>query len=110
MQIQCEAERYFPSLEKLIKKLSDGEILQEDDDSTLRKLLDNYWKVECPFDCLPNRCSYAYPNSWIEYHGYTSMADLLWHFEYEGIQILELKDRNSIDALDAPRRPGNYNP
>ena len=112
MQIQCEAERYFSSLEKLIKKLSDKTTLQDDDDRKLRNLLDNYWNVECPFDCVPNRCSYADPKTWIEYHGYTCMADLLLHFEYEELGVLELKDKKSIDALAAHwgRRPGHYNP
>ena len=112
MAIRCEAERYFPSIERLIKELSDGTVLRDDDDSTLRQLLNKYWKVECPFECLPNRCSYANPKTWIEYHGYTSMADLLANFEYEGKDVLELKDRNSIDTLDAHwgRRPGHYNP
>lgn len=112
MEMRCEAETLFPSIEKLIKKLSNGNTLGENDDNRLRELLDKYWNIECPFECLPNKCSYANPETWIEYHGYASTADLLWCFEYEGIHTLELKDKKSIDTLDAHwgRRPGHYNP
>ena len=109
---RCDAETLFPVIEKLIKKLSDGNTLGENDDKWLREFLNKYWNVECPFECLPNKCLYANPQTWIEYHGYTSMSDLLCHFEYEGIGTLELKNKDAIDALDAhwARRPGNYNP
>ena len=111
MRIRCEAEELFPGIEKLIKKLSDGNTLGEDDGSRLRELLNKYWSIEkCPFDeCLPNRCSYANPETWIKYHGYTSMGDLLAYFKYDGIEILELKDnKKSIGPWG--RRPGNYSP
>ena len=115
MGTRCEAERLFPEIEKLIKKLSDGNTLGELDDNRLRELLNKYLSIECPFDgaqCLPNSCSYANPEEWIEYHRYTSMGDLLSDFEYEGIDTLELKDKKSIDALGAHwrRRPGHYSP
>ena len=114
MAIRCEAEELFPEIEKLIKKLSDGNTLGEDDDNRLRELLTKYWSIEeCPFECLPTRCSYAKPETWIEYHKYTSMADLLYYFEYdEEIDTLELKDKKAIDTLDAhwARRPGHYDP
>lgn len=110
---RCDAEILFPEIEKLVKKLSDGNTLGENEDKSLRKFLDEYWNnIECPFECRPNKCLYANPQTWIEYHGYTSMAELLWYFEYEGIDTLKLRDKKSIDALDAnwARRPGNYNP
>lgn len=115
MDIPCEAEKLFPNIEKLMKKLSDGKRLGKNDDKKLRELLGKYWDIECPFEgqcCLPNRCSYANPETWIEYHGYTSMADMLWYFKYEEMDELKLKDKKSIDALDAHwgRRRGHYNP
>ena len=115
MEIPCEAEKLFPHIRELMKKLSDGKRLGKSDDRKLRELLDKYWDIDCPFDgrcCLPNKCSYANPETWIEYHGYTSMADLLSYFEYEDVDELDLEDKKSIDTLDAcwARRPGHYNP
>ena len=112
MQIRCKAENYFPNIERLIRQLSDGKALGEDDDNMLRRLLREYWNAECPFECVPNRCLYANPITWIEYHGYTCMADLLSNFEYDEIDTLDLKDRNPMDTLNAhwARRPGHYNP
>ena len=113
MNIVCEAEKLFPQIEILIKRLSDGESLSKREDKSLRKLIDEYWEIECPEkQCAPNSCPFAKPDDWIEFHGYKTLADLLWYFEYEGIKKLQLKNKGSIDTLDAhwAKRPGHYNP
>ncbi|EKO3409299.1 hypothetical protein R1U54_001361 [Vibrio fluvialis] len=113
--MSCDAERLYLSIEPLIKKLSDGAVLVVEEDKRLRELLDEYWDIECPSEaeaCRANSCIYAVPYSWIEYHGYISMNDLLGHFDYENMKVLELKNKNSVDMLGAKwaRRPGHYNP
>lgn len=115
MKISCKAEQLFPRFEKLLKKLSDGVKLTARENTSLLKLLHKYWGIECPLggkDCLPNRCSFANPIDWIEYHGYTSMTELLNHFEFEDVSPLMFKDKKSSDALDVHRlrRCGHYNP
>lgn len=115
MEISCEAEKLFPKIEKIIKKLSDGKSLTEEEDSSFRALLDTYFNIDCPFNgrfCLPRRCSYANPESWINYHGYKSMADLLYYFVYENVKPLTLKNKKSIDIMDAywAKRSGHYDP
>lgn len=115
MRIPCDAEKLYPKIEELIKKLCDNERLTKREDETLRASLDEYWQIECPFEgkfCLPNQCPFATPQNWIEYEGYTSLADLLWYFEYEEIENLEVKEKRFIDPMDAhwARRCGHYNP
>ncbi|ELX7501884.1 hypothetical protein SKP08_001949 [Vibrio fluvialis] len=111
----CDARSIYLSIESLIQKLSDGITLDSSEDNKLRELLDEYWDIECPSEqgaCQANTCMYAAPHSWIEYHGYVSMNELLWYFDYENMKVLELKNKNSVDMLAAKwaRRPGHYNP
>jgi hypothetical protein len=114
MKISCEAENLFVKIQKYLLKLSDETHLSKSEDKELRSLLDEYWNIKCPEgkDCLPNTCSFASPISWVEYHGYTSLGELLWYFEYEGVKKLKLNNKSSIDTLDAywARRNGHYNP
>ena len=74
----------------------------------LRKALDEYWLIECDFDCRMPYCQFKRPNDWIEYMGYTSLSDLLNKFEYKP-RIKPIKQGGSGDPLRA-RRPGHYNP
>jgi hypothetical protein len=111
----CEAEALFDEIVKYLQTLSDGIRLSSLEDKKLRSLLDQYWHgVECPEGktCLPNNCLFAKPIPWVEYHGYTSLGDLLYSFEYEGIEVLKLKNRGSINPLDAhwARRDGHFSP
>ena len=111
----CDAERYYDDMLRYLMKLSDGETLGRADDKALRCLLDQYWSVKCPEDgtaCKPNTCRLARPEDWVEYHGYTCAGELLNCFEYDKVKVLRLKNRDPLDALDAPwaRRPSHYNP
>jgi hypothetical protein len=110
----CDALTLFVDIESLIKKLSDKQLSIEDD-KLLRGLLDKYWSIDCPSDasdCLPSKCPFADREDWIEYYGYTSLADLLNYFEYEDMEILQLKGRSGIDTMNAhwARRSGHFNP
>jgi len=113
MDTTCGAEALFDEIEKYLQKLSDGVRLSKSEDKKLRSILDQYWGIECPEGktCLPNTCLFAKPITWVEYHGYTSLGELLCYFEYEDIEVLKLKNRGSIDTLDAhwARRGGHFN-
>ena len=111
----CEEYGLFEGLSKYLEMLSDGESLSHAEDRALRSLLDTYWDSSCPEgkQCQSNNCLFARRGiSWIEHHGYVAMYDLLDHFNYEGVPVLKLKNRKSIDALDAgwARRSGHFNP
>jgi hypothetical protein len=114
MTTRCDAERIFQPLHDLLKKLSDSELTAKNDKNELVNLLNEYWDIECPEDnaCTANTCSFAKPIDWVEYHGYTCLADLIYRYNYEDDGVMELKDRKAIDPLDAPwaRRNGHYNP
>ncbi len=79
----------------------------------LRSLLDLYYNIECPaegVDCVPNKCEFAYPSGWVEYHGYTCWRELLYYFEYEDEIVLKLKEKKYVDMMNQKwaRRKGNY--
>jgi len=114
MTTRCDAETMFQLIHDLLKKLSDNELKSKKDKSALVKLLNEYWDIECPEDnnCMANTCSFAKPIDWVEYHGYTCLRNLIGRYDYEEHGVTKLKNRTTIDPLDAPwaRRDGHYNP
>jgi hypothetical protein len=112
--MNCKAEILYENMRIYLNKLSDGKTLDKVDDQALRSLLDQYWNVDCPegATCRPNTCRLAKPEDWIAHHGYTCAGEMLLYFEYEEVTVLKIKERKSIDALDAhwARRPGNFAP
>jgi len=114
MTTKCNAEVIFTDLHDLFKKISDEKLKSIKDKEKLIKLLDQYWEIECPEDnqWTPRTCLYAKPINWIEFHGYTCMADLIKRYDYEENGIIDLKNHKTIDPLKAhwACRNGHYNP
>lgn len=113
MAESCKAKPECSTIRALMEELFRNDTLPEGKQAELKAALDGYWEIECPENvCMViPYCPCAVASDWIEYLGYTSLGDLVDHYEYdEGIQ--PIKTRSSLDSLDAPwaRRPGHYSP
>ncbi|MCA8495753.1 hypothetical protein, partial [Burkholderia arboris] len=107
----CSADGIYGEIASLMKELYDQGQLSEESSTRLVAALDKYWDIECDSECSMPYCKFQKPSDWIEYMGYTSLADLICRYDYEsGIQ--PIKQRRSIDPLKASwaRRPGHYSP
>ena len=104
----CGAEHIYAEIASLMEELYEHKRLAKGNTARLRKALNEYWMIECDHDCRTPFCKFKKPIDWIEYMGYTSLADLLKKFEYES-RIKPIKQGASGDPLSA-RRSGHYNP
>ena len=104
----CGAEHLHAEVASLMEDLYEHERLSKADTARLKKALDEYWMIECDHECRMPFCKFQRPVDWIEYKGYTSLADLLNNFEYE-LQIKPIEQGAAGDPLRTSR-PGHYNP
>jgi hypothetical protein len=81
-----------------------------DDHAKLRALLHQWRYLQCPSGgCVAGKCRFAYPFDWVECHGYRNLNELLSKLKSERGQYI-LRNKAGSDALNAPRRPGHFNP
>lgn len=110
MTATCSAEYIYGPIALLMKDLFYNDALSDTKAEELKVALDAYWEITCN-ECDKPHCQFLRATDWIEYLGYTSLADLVYHYEYEK-GIGPIKRRKQIDPLKATwaRRPGSYNP
>lgn len=107
----CSAISIYPLIADLMRELFYQDALSDDKRKQLIKALDSYHDIECDAYCEMPQCPYVRPTDWVTSVGYTSLSDLLDHYEYkEG--VVPVMGRKSLDALKAKwaRRPGHYKP
>ncbi len=103
---------FYDGIIILLKKVSDRIPLNRAEQKALKGLLDRWHSTVCPeAGCRPERCPFARPLDWVEYHGHARFCDLINSLDTSE-PITSLPERRSIDPLSASwaLRPGHYNP
>lgn len=110
MTATCSVEHVYGRIALLMKDLFDNDGLPDTKAGELRAALDEYWETTCN-GCGKPYCRFLKVTDWIEYLGYTSLADLIERYDYEN-GIGQIKPRKGVEPLKATwaRRPGSYNP
>lgn len=112
MANKCHVTGIHQTISDLLRDLTYNGLLPEAQQQVLIAALNEWSDVECPVEsCEAAVCPYSKTADWIGYLGYTSLANLLEHYDHTN-GIVPIKERCSVDPLDATwaRRPGHYNP
>lgn len=110
MTAACNAKHIYGPIALLMKELFDSNCLSQSNADRLKAALNEYDRITCS-ECSKPYCPFLKTDDWIEFMGYTSLADVIYYYEDEGC-IGPIKPRKGIDPLKAKwaRRPGSYNP
>jgi hypothetical protein len=108
MATGCSASSIYPIISDLMRQLFHNSSLTDPQKLNLTEALDKYFDIECDVVCAMPQCPYTRPSDWVSFLGYTSLSDLLDHYDYEE-GIAPIKVRGGIDTLRATwaRRPGH---
>lgn len=111
MSTGCSATGIYPLISALMRELFYDNSLSPQKQTELIEALDSYCDIECDVTCEMPQCPYARPSDWVSFVGYTSLSDLLDHYDHEN-GIVPIKRRGGIDPLKASwaRRPGHFSP
>lgn len=111
MSSSCSATNIYLVISSLMRELFYRDSLSEKEQEQLVEALNSYYDIECEVFCEMPHCPYARPTDWVTSIGYTSLSDLLEHYDHDK-GIVPIKSRRGLDTLKATwaRRPGHYSP